>query len=223
MTKSQWISVRTAVVEAARELASNGLVSGSNGNVSVRIDQQGSPPLIAITPMGIPYSDLKDRDIVVCDYELDVVEGELVPSSESLLHVGIYSRREDVRAIVHTHPLHSGVMAVTGEEIPVLLDEMAVSLGGPVKVSNYAFPATQELADNVFEALGDRAAAIIRNHGAIGVGGDLRQALNACILTERVAYVFYTASLLGKVNPLPDDAVQREIAVYRMRRGLPSR
>lgn len=215
--------MRTAVAEAARKLETSGLVSGSNGNVSVRIDQDGSPPLIAITPMGIPYSDLKDKDVVVCDYELDIVEGELVPSSESLLHVGIYVRRPDVGAIVHTHPLHSSVMAVTGEEIPVLLDEMAISLGGPIKVSDYAFPGTQDLADNVLNALGDRAAAIIRNHGAVGVGGDLRQALNACILTERVAYVFYKASVLGKVNPLPNDAVQREIAVYRMRRGLPDR
>jgi len=220
--KGRWHAERAAVAAIAREMAALGLVSGSSGNVSLRIESE-STPLMAITPMGRPYHDLKDEDIVVCDYEMEVAEGEWNPSSESLLHVGIYQRRPDVKGVVHTHAVHSSVMAVTGDEIPVLLDEMAVVLGGPVRVSEYGFPGTQELADNVCDALGQHAAAIIRSHGAVSVGRDLREALNACILTERVAQIFITASLLGKVNALPADTVDRETAVYRMRRGMDAR
>jgi L-fuculose-phosphate aldolase len=195
-----------------------GLVSGSSGNVSARIDRPGAPPLLAVTPTGKSYGDLGPADIVVCDYELETVEGDLVPSSESLLHVGVYVRRPDIAAVVHTHSLYSSVMAVTGREVPLIVDEMAVVLGGPVSVSKYAFPGTQELADNVCDALGDRAAAIIRNHGAVGVGATLRQALNACILTERVAQIYIYSSLLGKVTTPPPEALEREQAIYRMRR-----
>jgi L-fuculose-phosphate aldolase len=213
------LAERAAVAETARQMADLGLVSGSSGNVSVRISRPGAPALLAITPTGKSYGDLKPADIVVCDYELETVEGDLVPSSESLLHVGVYVRRPNVSAVVHTHSLYSSVMAVTGREIPLIVDEMAVVLGGPVGVSEYAFPGTQELADSTCDALGDRAAAIIRNHGAVGVGATLRQALNACILTERVAQIYIYASLLGKVSTPPPEALEREQAIYLMRHG----
>ncbi|MBM3948018.1 MAG: class II aldolase/adducin family protein [SAR202 cluster bacterium] len=213
-----WLAERAAVAETARQIADLGLVSGSSGNVSVRIDRPGAPPLLAITPAGKLYGSLKTADIVVCDYEMETLEGDLAPSSESLLHVGVYVRRPDVVAVVHTHSLHSSVMAVTGSEVPLIVDEMAVILGGPVRVSKYAFPGTQELADYVCDALGDRAAAIIRNHGAVGVGATLREALNACILTERVAQIYIYASLLGKVTTPPPEALEREQAIYQMRR-----
>lgn len=214
----RWLAERAAVAETARQMAGIGLVSGSSGNVSVRIDRPGTPPRLAITPAGKSYGDLKPADIVVCDYELETIEDDLVPSSESLLHVGVYVRRPDVGAIVHTHSLYSSVMAVTGREVPLIVDEMAVVLGGPVRVSDYAFPGTQELADNVCDALVDRAAAIIRNHGAVGVGATLRDALNACILTERVAQIYIYASLLGNVTTPPPEALEREQAIYQMRR-----
>lgn len=61
MTKTPWMSERTAVAQIAREMAAIGLVSASSGNVSLRIAEPDSPPLLAITPMGKPYHDLKDE------------------------------------------------------------------------------------------------------------------------------------------------------------------
>ena len=107
--------------------------------------------------------------------------------------------------------------AVTGLEIPPILDEMMVYVGGPVKVSDYGFPGTEELAENVCEALGDRNAAIIRNHGMVGVGAGIEQAMNVCSLVERVAQIFIYASMLGKVNTVPADALEAELAIYKMR------
>ena len=167
---NRWETQRREVTCAAMEMASRGLVSGSSGNVSVRLSPQDAPdPLIAVTPSGKPYSDLEEADIVVVDQDGEPVEGDGVPSSETLLHLALYRARPDIAAVVHTHSLFASVAAVAGMEIPPILDEMATTLGGPVRVSEYGFPGSAELADKVALALGDRAAALIRNHGAVGV------------------------------------------------------
>ncbi len=209
-------SEREAVARAAREMDRLGLVSGSSGNVSVRAP---GPALMAITPMGLPYSELSESDIVVVDPELEPIEGEGVPSSESLLHQAIYERRPAVGAVVHTHSIFSSVAAVAGREIPPIVDEMVVHLGGGVRVSEYAFPGTPELAERVLEALEGRSAAIIRNHGAVGVGRTADEALRVCALVERVATIHAYAAMSGAVGQLPAEVVEREQAMYRMRTG----
>ena len=199
-----------------------GLVTGASGNVSVRLTpSDDSSELMAITPSGRPSASLTGDDVVVTDLDVETVEGELVPSSEALLHVAIYRARPDVRAVIHTHSVFCSVAAVAGLEIPPMIDEVMVEVGGTVRVSEYAFPGTQELADSVSAALGERNAALIRNHGAVGVGRDLRQALDVCSLIERAAQIFIYASLLGKVNALPPDVVEAELAIFRMRSQSP--
>ena len=214
---SLWSAEKRAVVAAAQEMASMGLVTGTSGNVSMRLTPDNSPELLAITPSGTPYGTMTEDDVVVADFDVEQVEGEGTPSSETLTHVGIYRARPDVRAVIHTHPVYGSVAAVAGLDIPPIIDEMMIVVGGPVKVSEYAFPGTQELADAVCEALGERNGALIRNHGAVGVGRDLREALDVCSLIERVAQVFLYASILGKVETLPDDIVEAELAIFRMK------
>ena len=219
---NRWETQRREVTCAAMEMASRGLVSGSSGNVSVRLSPQDAPdPLIAVTPSGKPYSDLEEADIVVVDQDGEPVEGDLVPSSETLLHLALYRARPDIAAVVHTHSLFASVAAVAGMEIPPILDEMATTLGGPVRVSEYGFPGSAELADKVALALGDRAAALIRNHGAVGVGGSAQEALEVCTLLERAAQIFIYTSLLGRAIPVPQDSIEAEQAIYRMTHGLP--
>ena len=221
MTVDTWATEKRDVACAAREIASLGLVAGSSGNVSLRLPAgDGSRDVLAITPTGTPHSTIEGQDIVVVDFDVEPVERDLVPSSETLMHVAIYARRDDVNAVIHSHSVYCSVAAVAGLEIPPLIDEMMVSVGGPVRISEYAFPGSQELADNVCDALGERNAALIRNHGAVGVGRDLREAIDVCALVERIAEVFVHASMLGKMNTLPEEVVEAELAIYRMRRGI---
>lgn len=200
-------------------MAAMGLVSGTSGNVSTRLGEYEGRDLLAITASGVKYDDLGVDDIAIVDYEIEPVEGDAIPSSESLLHVAIYRRRPDVDAVVHTHALYSTVAAVAGVDIPPIIDEMVVTIGGAVRLSEYAFPGSSELAENVCDALGDCSAALIRSHGSVGVGSTLEEALDACALTEKVAQIFVMSSMLGKVTELPADVVEAETAIYRMRRG----
>ena len=203
------------VAEVARRMAELDLVSGTSGNVSARL----SDGLMAITPMGKSYEGMTADDIVVLDGDLNPVEGDLMPSSESLLHVAIYAARPDVGGIVHTHAVYSSAVAAAGLAIPPIVDEMVVNLGGAVRVSEYAPPASETVAERVCDALGNRDAALIRNHGAVAVGRDPEAALKASILTERAAKIFVLSSILGSPTTLPDEVVASEAAIFEMRRA----
>ena len=219
-TARRWVAEKRAVADAAKRLADLGLVSGSSGNVSVRLPSGDSHELLAVTPSGKRCSEMDEGDIVVADFELEPVDGDLAPSSESLMHVAIYRSRPDAGAVVHTHSEFATVLAVAGLEAPPVVDEMVVALGGDIRVSEYAFPGTQALADSVCAALKGRKAAIIKNHGGVGVGRDLAEAIDVCALVERVSKVFVYASLLGRVDALPKEVVDAEAELFRMRLGV---
>lgn len=215
---SKWQEEKSAVAEIARAMSQMGLVTGNSGNVSVRLaPSEAGESLMAVTPTSTSYAAMQADDIVVTDFEIEPIEGELIPSSESMLHVVIYQARSDVGAVIHTHSVYSSVLAVSGLDIPPVLDEVIVNIGGPVRVSKYGFPSSQALAQNVTEALGDRKAAIIANHGAVGVGKNLAEALEICSLVERVSEIFVHATAMGQVIHLPPEAVEAETAIYRMR------
>lgn len=209
------VAAKQQVAEVARKMAELGLVSGTRGNVSARLPDG----LMAVTPMGKSYEGMSADDIVVVDGDLYPVEGDLMPSSESLLHVAIYAARADVGGIVHTHAVYSSAVAAAGMAIPPIVDEMVVTLGGEVRVSEYAPPASEEVAEQVCKALGNRDAALIRNHGAVAVGPDPKAALKASVLTERVAQIFVLSSVVGRPTTLPDEVVASETAIFEMRRA----
>ena len=208
-------AAKNQVAEIARKMAELDLVSGTSGNVSARLPDG----LMAITPMGKSCERMSADDIVVVDGDLHTLEGDLMPSSESLLHVAVYAARDDVGGIVHTHGVYSSAVAAAGMGIPPIVDEMVVTLGGEVQVSEYAPPASEEVAERVCEALGNRDAALIRNHGAVAVGADPEAALAASVLTERVARIFVLSSMIGRPTTLPGRIVASEQAIFEMRRA----
>ena len=214
---SKWQNQKLEVAKTARKMFELGLVVGTAGNVSVRLDIESGRQLMAITPSGAPYDRLTPEDIAVTDFEIEPLEGALPPSSESLLHARVYQKRPDVHAVVHTHSTYSSVLAVSGIDLPPVIDEVVVYVGGAVRVSKYGFPGSPELAENVCEALSSNKAAFIANHGAVAVGKTLEEALSICLLVERACHIYIMASSLGPVTPIPPEFVQAETAIYKMK------
>jgi L-fuculose-phosphate aldolase len=209
-----WDCEKRDVIEAAREMAQKGLVSGTAGNVSLRLKDPSGRGLLAITPSGRDYNSLGVDDIVVVDFEGQRVEGELRASIETVMHIEIYKARKKINAVIHTHPVFCSVIAVTGLEIPAIIDEQVTYIGGEIKVADYALPGSPELAKNAVSALGPRNAVILANHGALSVGRDMREALDISELLERTAKIYVSALGLGKVNPLPAEVVELEKAFF---------
>ena len=213
----KWQSERTAVVQAAQQLLRLGLVAATSGNVSMRLEGDEKEGLIAVTPAGTDYETMTPEDIVVVDYDVDVIEGDTVPSSESLTHVAVYKARSDISAVIHTHSIYASVLAVAGVALPPILDELVAYLGGPVEVAEYGFPSTEDLGEKAIQAMGERNAVFIRNHGVLAAGRDMPDALRACELVERAAQIYIQARALGSVRTLPSEVVEAEVNIFRMR------
>jgi L-fuculose-phosphate aldolase len=209
-----WESEKKQVIEAAQEMERKGLAVGTAGNISLRLKDPGGRELLAITPSGRYYNSLKVDDIVVVDFAGQKVEGELKASIETIMHIEVHKARKKVNAVVHAHPAFCSAIAVARLDIPPLIDEQVIYIGGEIKVAEYAFPGTPELAKSVVSALGPRNAVILANHGVLSVGRDMREALTICELAEEMAKIYVSALSIGKVNPLPAEAVELEKAFF---------
>jgi L-fuculose-phosphate aldolase len=198
------IASRVQIAEACRALAAAGLVRETSGNVSVRDGDR-----IAITPTGGRLAELADDDVVVIDLYGNLVEGELAPTSELDLHLGVY-RRYDAGAVVHTHAPVATALACVLDELPCVHYEM-LALGGSVRVAPYATFGTPELAELVLDALEGRTAALMANHGALVYGADLAGAVRSTELLEWAATVYWRAATIGTPRTLDDE--QREAVV----------
>lgn len=214
----EFIAERQEVLNAVRRIVDAGLVAVSSGNVSRRICRDGGD-LFAVTASRVPYHRFGIDDVLVVDEQIDPVFGDGIPSSESLAHLAVYRARRDVGAVIHTHSVYASAFAVAGRPIPPVLDEQVVTLGGAVEVAEYGASASQALADNAVLALGERAAVLLRNHGVLGVGTDLEEAVAVVELVERVARVCVLSEALGG-GELPAAIVASEQKVYRMMKGF---
>jgi L-fuculose-phosphate aldolase len=202
---------RERVAAAARRLASQGLVIGTAGNVSGREKE-----MVAITPTGALLADLAAEDVTVVDLDGAHVAGELEASSELELHLGVY-RRYQAGAVVHTHAPMATALSCVLEELPVVHYQMLL-LGGAVRVAPYATFGSPDLARFTLEALRDRNAALMANHGAIAFGEDTEAAVENSLLLEWACTVYWRAALIGTPRTLDDQqraavldaALQRE-------------
>lgn len=209
-----WESEKELVFQSARKMVEDGLIIGSQGNVSIRFTDAKGKQLIAITPTNIDYHFMKPGDIVILDTNGKQLAGQLKPSVETELHLNIYSTRPDVNAIVHTHSEFASMVSIMGLTIPPILDDQVIYLGGEIPVSGHAIPGTKKLADNVSSALGKANAVIMANHGALAVGIDMNKALFNSRLLEKLAKVFVYATLSGKIQKLPPLEVEKEIELF---------
>ncbi len=176
---------RAAVAAMGRTLIQRRLVAGSWGNISCRTDAG----CIAVTPSGRGYEGLTAEDIVLLDAAGNVVEGRLIPSSESRLHTAIYAACPAAQAIIHTHSIYASALAAMRQDVPALIEDIVQIVGGRVRCAAYAMCGTQALADNAVAALGGRKAALLANHGAVCWGTSLADALMVAEILEKTAQI----------------------------------
>jgi L-ribulose-5-phosphate 4-epimerase len=216
---TRWLREKKEVLTAARQMLEKGLVTGTAGNVSRRLAPQGGRALLAITPSSRDYFSLTPDDIQILDFDARKVEGDLPPSVETPLHIGIYRARKDINAIVHSHSVFATAAAVAGLEIPVILDEQVAYLGGKIKLTAYAPSGSPELAKNAVAALGERNAMLLANHGAVGVGKTMADAFHAAELLEKTAQIYLVTLAAGKVTTLSAEAQAAARIIYSRSRN----
>lgn len=196
---------RKSLVKYGRKLLDTGLTVGSGGNISIYDQDLG---YMAITPSGMNYYELEEKDIVIMDLEGNVIEGERKPSSEYLMHAIVYKNRSDALALIHTHALYATTISALNKELPAV-DYLVAHAGGKnIRCAEYASYGTIELAENALKAMEGRKAVLLANHGINVIGKTLEETFNITEQLEFCARIYWQALAAGKPVILPDDEME---------------
>lgn len=192
-------ALRERIVATARQMNALGINQGKSGNVSARVEGG-----FLVTPSGIPYEDLQPADLVRVGLD-GHASGHRAPSSEWRFHRDIYRTRAEAGAVVHTHSSYATTFACLGRCIPPFHYEVAFAGGKDIRCAPYRTFGTQELSDVAIEALRDRKACLLAQHGVIAFGTDLADALRLADKVEHLARIYWQALQVGEPPLLPDE------------------
>jgi|TARA_B110000967_G_C18607092_1_gene422130 L-fuculose-phosphate aldolase len=189
----------TSLIDTALQLQNMGLNHGATGNCSCR---DGDTYLI--TPSGVETINLSENKVIRMDFSGNIVDSpsNLKPSSEWRFHQDIMSQRKEVGAVVHTHSIYASTLSLFGNELPPFHYMIAVAGGASIRCAPYAMFGTQELSDNIIDALTDRKACLIANHGLIALGDNLTEALHIAEEVEHLCHLYIEAKKIGDPNLL---------------------
>lgn len=199
--------IRQAVKDAGVRLIESGLVQGTWGNISIRLDEKH----MVVTPSGLDYIRLTPEDMVVVDIDTLEYDSPIKPTSEKKIHAAIYRERKDINAVIHSHPLHCSSVAAARREIPVMSPEMQQLVGGSARTGKYGLPGTKKLTAGTVEALQGRNACLQANHGVIACADSIEKAFEVCRVMEESAKLFIereTKNILGKKNIADGDIIE---------------
>lgn len=196
---------RSFLIEYGKKLVEQGLTKGTGGNLSMFDRESG---LMAITPSGIDFFQIKSEDIVLMDLDGHVVEGDRTPSSEWEMHLLEYKNRQDLDAVIHAHTVWAAVMACLRWPLPAAHYMIAVA-GKDVRCAEYASYGTHELAVNALQGMADRKAVFLANHGILTGGASIQEAFNVLVQVEYCCEVYLKAKEVGEPVILPDEEMAR--------------
>ena len=196
-------AVERAIIDAARErvlacsrsLVARGLVVGSSGNVSERIDEHH----FVVTPAGVVYEALAVGDIPVVDARTGEWADGLRPTSELALHLGLYRSDPELRSIVHTHSRHAAAFAVARVDLPFIMNENIATHSEKILVTDYAPPGSVDLGEQALRTFSRQPgsqAILLANHGVVALGESLDKAELVAAQVEWIAEVAYLSSTL---------------------------
>lgn len=195
--------IRKQVLEAILDAVDMGLIKGTSGNIAVRDEEED---VVAITPSGIAYKTMKAEDIAIVDLNGKWIDGPYKPSSEVPMHTAILRARPDIKATVHTHGMFATIAAMEGELLATTPPQAEFV---PVNIVPFTMPGSNDLADLVVETLGNGRVVLMKNHGMICCGKNIKAAMAATIYTEEMATTQYYAKAAGIFKPMPEEAVQK--------------
>lgn len=193
--------LRREVLEIVHRMDGLGFTAGTFGSVSARV----SASSMLITPDG----DGREESLLLADYRGEVLEGDLAPPAEVLVHARVYLALPAVEAVVCAQPPYTTVLACLGWEIPAVHPMITLLSGeGRVPVTQRAPFGTERFAINVQTRLsGGLRACLVRNNGAVAIGGTPAEAFSSLLRLEELSKLYYRAMLAGEPEVLEEDDV----------------
>ena len=205
--------VAEQIIKYANMLNSEKLSTLRSGNVSLRYKNG-----FLITPSGVKYSLLKVDDIVFVSLDGKFDETKNKPSSEWRFHKDIYSSKNEANAIVHAHSTHATAVSAHNKDVPAFHYMVALAGGNDLKCAKYATFGTQELSDNIINALKNRKACLMSNHGQVAFGDNLEQAFELAQEVENICHQYINAIKIGEPKILSSsemDVILEKVKNYK--------
>ena len=207
---------RKEVIKYSIKLNTTNLSPLRSGNISVRSEEDGIQGFL-ITPSGKKYDSLKEDDIVFVSNDGNH-DTNLKPSSEWRFHKDIYLKKPDAKAIVHAHSPHATAVSAHGKDIPAFHYMIALAGGDSIKCAKYATFGTQELSNNIIDALENRKACLMSNHGQVAFGENLESAFELAEELENICHQYINTIKLGEPKILSSsemDVILEKVKNYK--------
>jgi L-fuculose-phosphate aldolase len=214
------LQLRELICEVGRRAYMRQMGAANDGNMSILLDD-GS---LLCTPTGVSKGFMSPDMICRVDREgAPLGHNARRPSTEIRLHLRVYDRRKDVRAVVHAHPLYATVHAICGKPLVQQVMPESTMFLGEVPLAPYGLPSTDELSDAISPYLDRCDALLLESHGALTYGGDLMSAYFKMEALEYYAKVTYLAASYGGPKEFTQEQVDRLLEVRNTRFGGPGR
>ena len=207
---------RKEVIKYSIKLNTTNLSPLRSGNISLKCIENSVEGFL-ITPSGKKYDTLKEEDIVFVSNDGNY-DTNLKPSSEWRFHKDIYLKKPDAKAIVHAHSPHATAVSAHGKDIPAFHYMIALAGGDSIKCAKYATFGTQELSDNIINALEDRKACLMSNHGQVAFGENLESAFELAEELENICHQYINTIKLGEPKILSSsemDVILEKVKNYK--------
>ncbi|MEL7106547.1 MAG: class II aldolase/adducin family protein [Pseudomonadota bacterium] len=185
---------KDALIAAARRCFDLGLQTNAGGNLSVALD---SGEAIVIKPSGVGFAECSRDNLQVVHLDGTIEPSPHKPSKDLGFHLDLYRIREDIRAVVHCHSPWATGYASAGIEIPCLTVQTIEKIGRMplIPLSSQGGPQTEVEISPVFRDASVKAA-VLANHGTIGVGKTLMAAQYLAEIIEETAHIAYVRDTL---------------------------
>lgn len=188
------------ILSTCLEIKKNNLVSLSGGNVSMRVGDG----TYLVTPSGMVYEDMKYNDIVVINDECRVIEGTRKPSSDAAALVYIFQKMRGINAIIHTHQPYATAAGFITNILPEFLVTLIDANKNEVHVAPFTPSSDIGMGILAVEYAGDSLAVILKHHGVIAFGSDIKEALYSAVYLEEAAKTYILARSAGAEIPALD-------------------
>ena len=197
--------LRGALCEIGKLAYGKGFIVGADGNISARMSD-GS---VLITPAGAMKGFLSPQQIAHVDIAGKVLDDGPRCSTETGIHLVAYVERPDVRAVLHCHPPHAVAMTIAGIDMQIpVIPEIIVTIGG-IPTAPFGTPGTPELPESIRAIVRCSDTVVMKNHGSVTLGTNLLDAFKKLDMLEHTAKILWLAHCVGKVEPLPPEAVAK--------------
>ena len=200
---SEYKKLAGRMINACKRLHMRGILSGVGGNISVRTSV---PYIILCSPAGIPIMDMFCGDICAVDisdiknFNYNVLKAKNRPTSEILLHGGIYGMRPEVNAVLHSHPPITTAFSCTSHEINYRIQEDQRWYIGDISYIPFIYSSSKALAEGALPKLEKNYAAVLKNHGIVALGDCLAEAVSITELMEDLSRIYFHARMIDPDN-----------------------